>query len=60
MNWLLFVVIASSLSDKVVNSATIPMATEQLCNSAKMKLTEDFERTRSPNFALATECLRTR
>jgi hypothetical protein len=36
MNWMLFVVILSgSPSDKVINSTTVPMATEQLCNAAK-------------------------
>jgi hypothetical protein len=41
MNWVLFVVLASTtLSDRVLNSTTVPMATEQLCNAAKTKLTE--------------------
>ena len=36
MNWVLFVVLATSTgSDKAINATPVPMATEQLCNAAK-------------------------
>jgi len=39
MNWVLFVVLATSTgSDKAINATPVPMATEQLCNEAKNKL----------------------
>ena len=41
MNWVLYVVLASSTaSDKAINATPVPMATEQLCNEAKNKLFE--------------------
>jgi hypothetical protein len=62
MDWILFVVIASmSMSDnKAINSATVPMATLQLCNAAKAKLTEAYKTTQSPNFMFIGECLQAR
>jgi hypothetical protein len=37
-----------------------PMATAQLCNAAKSKLTEAYKATQSPNFPFAGECLQAR
>jgi hypothetical protein len=60
MNWVLFIVIAStSASDKVIHSTTIPMATEKLCNAAKAKVTDLYQKTQSQNFLVASECLQT-
>jgi hypothetical protein len=61
MNWVLFVILAStSGSEKVINSTAVPMATEQLCNAAKEKLTQAYRNTQTPNYALVAECLRAR
>jgi hypothetical protein len=61
MNWMLFFVIASmSTSDKVVNTTTVPMATEELCNSAKAQLIQAYKATQGPNFLVIGECLRVR
>jgi hypothetical protein len=38
-------------------STTVPMATEQLCNAAKEKLTQAYRNTQSPQYALVAECL---
>jgi hypothetical protein len=59
MEWILFVVIASTgLSDnKAIHSSTMPVATLQLCNAAKDKLTEAYKQTQSPNFLFIGECL---
>ena len=58
MNWVLFVILASiSGSEKAINSTTVPMATEQLCNAAKAKLTQAYQKTQTPNWVLVTECL---
>jgi hypothetical protein len=37
----------------------VPMATEQLCNAAKAKLTQAYQKTQTPNWALVIECLQT-
>ena len=59
MNWVLFVVLASSTSsDKVINARPVPMATEQLCNEAKNKLMESYRRSNTPNYMIVIECLR--
>ena len=56
-----FVILASiSGSEKTINSTAVPMATEQLCNAAKEKLTEAYLKTQTPNFGLVAECLRAR
>jgi hypothetical protein len=61
MNWMLFVVIVSgSPSDKVINSTTVPMATEQLCNAAKAKLTDAYQESKTPYFSIVIRCLQTR
>jgi hypothetical protein len=61
MNWVLYVVLASSTaSDKAINATPVPMATEQLCNDAKNKLLESYRRSNTPNFLLVIECLRAR
>jgi hypothetical protein len=61
MNWVLFVVLAStSGSEKAINSTAVPMATEQLCNAAKAKLTQAYQKTQGPNYVLVTECLQAR
>jgi hypothetical protein len=61
MNWVLFVVLASSTaSDKVINATPVPMATEQLCNEAKNKLMESYRRSNTPNYMIVIECLRAR
>ncbi len=54
MNWVLFVVLAStSGSEKAINSTAVPMATEQLCNAVKAKLTQAYQKTQSVNYVLA-------
>jgi hypothetical protein len=59
MNWVLYVVLASSTaSDKAINATPVPMATEQLCNDAKNKLLESYRRSNTPNFLMVIECLR--
>ncbi len=59
MNWVLFVVLATSTgSDKAINATPVPMATEQLCNEAKNKLFESYRRTNTPNFVIVIECLK--
>src|SRR6266480_3247767 len=61
MKWVLFVVLAStSGSEKAINSTAVPMATEQLCNAAKEKLTQAYRKTQTPNYLLVTECLQAR
>ena len=61
MNWVLFVILAStSGSEKTLNSTAVPMATEQLCNAAKEKLTQAYRNTQTPNYALLAECLKAR
>ena len=61
MDWMLFIVIASTPpSDKVINSTTVPMATEELCNAAKAKLIQAHKQKQSPNFLMIGECLRAR
>jgi hypothetical protein len=58
MNWVLFVILASiSGSEKAINSTAVAMATEQLCNAAKAKLTQAYQKTQSPNYVLVIECL---
>ena len=60
MNWVLFVVLATSTStDKAINATPVPMATEQLCNEAKNKLMESW-RSNTPNFLIVIECLKAR
>jgi hypothetical protein len=61
MSWVLFVILAStSGAEKAINSTAVPMATEQLCNAAKEKLIQAYQKTQTPNYALVTECLKTR
>jgi len=61
MNWVLYVVLASSTaSDKAINATPVPMATEQLCNEAKNKLCESYRRSNTPNWIMVIECLRAR
>jgi hypothetical protein len=61
MNWVLYVVLASSTaSDKAINATPVPMATEQLCNDEKNKLFESYRRSNTPNFLMVIECLRAR
>ena len=61
MNWVLFVVLATSTStDKAINATPVPVATEQLCNEAKNKLLESYRRSNTPNFLMVIECLRAR
>jgi hypothetical protein len=61
MDWVLFVVIVStSMNDKAINSSTVPMATQQLCNAAKAQLMQTYKEARSPNFILYAECLQAR
>ena len=60
MDWVLFVVIVSTSTDKAINSSHVPMATQQLCNAAKAQLIEAYKETKSPNFVLYAECLRAR
>ena len=61
MNWVLFVVLATSTStDKAINATPVPVATEQLCNEAKNKLFESYRRSNTPNFLMVIECLRAR
>jgi len=61
MNWVLFVVLATSSStDKAINATPVPVATEQLCNEAKNKLMESYRRSNTPNFLIVIECLKAR
>ncbi|HYQ19590.1 MAG TPA: hypothetical protein VEQ64_03430 [Xanthobacteraceae bacterium] len=61
MNWVLFVVLATSTStDKAINATPVPVATEQLCNEAKNKLMESYRRSNTPNFLIVIECLKAR
>jgi hypothetical protein len=61
MNWVLFVVLATSTAtDKAINATPVPVATEQLCNEAKNKLMESYRRSNTPNFVIVIECLRAR
>jgi hypothetical protein len=61
MDWVLFVVIVStSITDKAINSSTVPMATQQLCDAAKAQLIQAYKETQSPNFVLYAECLQAR
>ena len=61
MNWVLYVVLASSTaSDKAINATPVPMATEQLCKEAKNKLFESYRRSNTPNWIMVIECLRAR
>jgi hypothetical protein len=58
MNWVLYVVLASSTaSDKAINATPVPMATEQLCNEAKNKLFESYRRSNTPNWIMVIEYL---
>jgi hypothetical protein len=58
MKWVLFVILASiSGSERTINSTAVPMATEQLCNAAKEKLTQAYRNTQTANYALVAECL---
>ena len=53
MKGVLFVVLATtSGSEKAINSTAVPMATEQLCNAAKEKLTQAYRKTQTPNYLL--------
>jgi len=61
MNWVLFVVLATSTStDKAINATPVPVATEQLRNEAKNKLMESYRRSNTPNFLIVIECLKAR
>lgn len=61
MDWMLVFIIASlTTTDKVVTPITVPMATEQLCNEGKARLTEAYMKTQSPNFLVVGECLKVR
>ena len=62
MDWVLFIAIASMspTDSKAVTTTTVPMATAQLCNAAKSKLSEAYKATQSPNFLFVGECLQAR
>jgi hypothetical protein len=62
MDWVLFVAIASMspTDNKAVTTTTVPMASVQLCNAAKAKLSEAYKTTQSPNFLFVGECLQAR
>ena len=61
MDWVLFVVIVStSITDKAINSSSVPMATQQLCNAAKAQLIQVYKETQSPNYTFYAECLQVR
>jgi hypothetical protein len=61
MDWVLFVVIVStSATDKAINSANVPMATQQLCYAAKAQLLQAYKEAQSPNFNFYAECLQAR
>ena len=62
MDWVLFVVLAASVgvsgSERAINSTAVPMATEQLCNAAKGKLTQTYRKieiAQTPNYVLVTD-----
>src|SRR5262245_52132406 len=42
----------ASASARGINSTAVPMATEQLCNAAKEKLTQAYRKTQTPNYLL--------
>jgi len=61
MDWILLVIIVGlSDSDRAVNSATVPMATVERCNSARDKMVNAIKVYNSPNFAIIAECLQSR
>ena len=61
MDWILLVIVAgTSMSDRAINSATVPMATVERCNAAKDKLTSAIKVYQSPNFVVIAECLQSR
>ena len=61
MEWILLVIIVgSSDSARAVNSAPVPMATLQLCNTARDKLLNSIKVYQSPNFQIIAECLQSR
>jgi len=61
MDWILLVIIVGlSNSDSAVNSATVPMATAERCNSAKNQMVNSIKSYNSPNFAIIAECLQSR
>jgi len=61
MDWILLVIIVGlSASDRAVNSATVPMATVERCNSARDKLVNAVKAYQSPNYTIIAECLQSR
>jgi hypothetical protein len=61
MDWILLVIIVGySASDRAVNSATVPMATVERCNSAKDKLVNAIKVYDTPNYMIIAECLQSR
>jgi hypothetical protein len=60
---LFVIIVSSSINDnnnKAINSSTIPMATQQLCNAAKAQLIQVYKETQSPNYTFYAECLQVR
>jgi hypothetical protein len=48
------------MTDKAINSSTVAMVTQQLCNAAKAQLIQAYKEKQSPNFMLYAECLQAR
>jgi hypothetical protein len=61
MDWILLVIIVGlSNTDRAVNSATVPMATAERCNTAKDQMVNSIKAYNITNFSIIAECLRSR
>ncbi len=61
MNWVLLIILAGvAPSDKVTDTTTVPMETEESCNAAKDRLNRSFSAIQSPHFVWMLECIPTR
>ncbi len=61
MDWMLiFIVVSTSATDKVISPINVPMATEKLCKEGSAKLTEAYRQSQSAHFMVVSECLKVR
>ncbi len=61
MEWMLvFIVVSTSATDKVISPINVPMATEKLCKEGNAKLTEAYRQSKAANFMIVSECLKVR
>jgi len=60
MEWMLVFVIVSLTSDRVASPITVPVATEKLCEEAKVKLEEAYKKTQPEHFYVVGECVKVR